>query len=426
MHNIIEPLLPFAVDIDSINQLVENPMSHDDQNIAAIMESLTKYGQRQVIVVNTETNQIEAGNGRWEAAKSLNWDQVAAVFVKDDPETALGYAITDNRTAQLATWNNEVLAAAFEQMDDPTELPGVEEDFMKEVFAHMEGDGEGQGSGHDDEPDEDNNVEWAKELLEKWEVKEGQVWVIPSSTVKGRAHVVYCGDSSKPGLMEVFGVSSKPTGIITDPPYGMNLDVTSSDLGRGDADRVSQRARNYKPVHGDDEDFDPSFIFEFYGEIKEVFLWGADYFAEFIPNRNDGSWLTWDKREGVEDMEFSLSSFELCWSKARHRRDIIRQRWVGVLGMESQDTNHRYHPTQKPWEVFAWIMNEYFQPNDTILDLFLGSGSSIVAAEKNKMIVLGADLEPLYVAVILERLTKMGLQPELRSNGNGQQGRLFE
>lgn len=107
---IVEDLRPLAVDIDSVHLDPANLRLHDAENIAAIRGSLARFGQRKPIVVNREGSIIEAGNGTWKAAKALGWSKIAAVFVEDDPTTATGYAISDNRAAELAEWDNEALA----------------------------------------------------------------------------------------------------------------------------------------------------------------------------------------------------------------------------------------------------------------------------------------------------------------------------
>jgi hypothetical protein len=110
-------------------------------------------------------------------------------------------------------------------------------------------------------------------------------------------------------------------------------------------------------VIGDHEDYDPTPILAMFHDVDEVFLWGGDYFAKHLPP--GGSWLVWDKREGIEGVEYSSSSFELCWSKEQHRRDIIRARWFGLCGMEREDTAKRVHPTQKPAGVITWIIEHH-------------------------------------------------------------------
>ena len=117
VHNIAEALVKLAVPNDSIKVDPANVRRHPDHNMEAIKRSLDYYGQRIPVVVNKATGYIEAGNARWEAAKALGWDMIAAVFIEDDPSTALGYAIMDNQSAILAEWDYPALKDALEGLD---------------------------------------------------------------------------------------------------------------------------------------------------------------------------------------------------------------------------------------------------------------------------------------------------------------------
>lgn len=127
-----------------------------------------------------------------------------------------------------------------------------------------------------------------------------------------------------------MGKSNQKIVIITDPPYGMDLDTDWSDVRGGKYDRVK----------GDEKEFDPRPFFELFKDVKEQFWWGADYYARHLPYKV-GSWLVWDKRskEGFEssgDPDAMIGSmFELCWSKNKHRREILRFRWAGSYGLYS-------------------------------------------------------------------------------------------
>ena len=100
---------------------------------------------------------------------------------------------------------------------------------------------------------------------------------------------------------------------------------------------------------------------------RETFLWGADYYAELLEDKNNGSWIVWDKRASAEgdvakdesaDKMYG-SCFELCWSKNKHKRDIARVKWAGVFGTEKEFDHKRYHPTQKPIKLIEWFMTRY-------------------------------------------------------------------
>ena len=127
---VIEALKPLLVDIDSVKQDPHNARQHPVRNIDTIKKSLEAYGQRKPIVVNQNTNFIEAGNGMWEAAKSLGWTQIAVVKVDDDKDVAKAYGIMDNQSALLADWDLPILKDLLQELDDGSvnmELTGFDE-----------------------------------------------------------------------------------------------------------------------------------------------------------------------------------------------------------------------------------------------------------------------------------------------------------
>ncbi|GAI40348.1 unnamed protein product [marine sediment metagenome] len=97
------------------------------------------------------------------------------------------------------------------------------------------------------------------------------------------------------------------------------------------------------------------------------------------------------------------SGFELCWSKNKHKREIIRIRWAGLFGIEKEDTKKRVHPTQKPVALCEWFINKFSDKNDLNVDLFGGSGSTLIACEKLKRKCFMMEIDPHYCDVIVKR-----------------------
>jgi ParB-like chromosome segregation protein Spo0J len=130
-------LWPLALPIGDLLEDPSNARLHNEQNINAIKSSLQKFGQRKPIVLNKQTGIVLAGNGTLTAARALGWEYLATVIVDDDPATATGFAIADNRTAELATWDDEVLARLLEAVEE--EMPAVELGFTDEDLAELLG-----------------------------------------------------------------------------------------------------------------------------------------------------------------------------------------------------------------------------------------------------------------------------------------------
>ena len=102
-----------------------------------------------------------------------------------------------------------------------------------------------------------------------------------------------------------------------------------------------------------------------------------------------------------QDSEMIGNDFEICWSKQRHKKSTFWKRWVGFDSIERGEK--RVHPTQKPIELSVWFFEKWGNVNDLIIDLFLGSGSTLIAAEKTKRKCYGMELDPKYCDVIVKR-----------------------
>ena len=138
-----------AVDIATLSLDPANARRHNARNLDKIKSSLVEFGQRKPIVVRASTRTVEAGNGTLEVARALGWSKIAAVVVDDDALTATRYALADNRTAELADWNQDVLAETLSALSsegvDLDELGWSERD-LRDVFeltTPLEDDGDG-------------------------------------------------------------------------------------------------------------------------------------------------------------------------------------------------------------------------------------------------------------------------------------------
>lgn len=259
------------------------------------------------------------------------------------------------------------------------------------------------------EAEEDNQIT-EDEVPEKIETrcKHGDIWQLGNNRLM-------CGDSTSITDVEKLMNGAKADMVFTDPPYGMNLDTDYSSMKSGLVlanDKGLKGGRKY--AQGKVDDFTPEMlmtIFSCFNYVKEIFLWGADYFAELLPDKNNGSWIVWDKRaNGNDDIKQDLSSdkmygscFELCWSKNKHKRDIARIKWAGVFGTEKEFDHKRHHPTQKPTALVQWFLDRYSKEKQLIVDLFGGSGSTLIACEQLNRKCYIMELDPHYCDVILQR-----------------------
>ena len=235
-----------------------------------------------------------------------------------------------------------------------------------------------------------------------------------------------CGDSTNADDVARLMQGEKAGGMIGDPPYGMNLAPDwSKASGRVFQDSVGHwlRGKTYDPVIGDNEGFDAKPIILAYSDPEQQFWFGADYYASTLPNsEHSGAWLVWDKRlsssrfEQQPDASVPFDSiigsqFELIWSKMKCRRIILRHLWAGGFGLGNKGDERRWHPTQKPTGLLVQLIDRF---TDLIVDPFLGSGTTLIAAEKLGRICYGMEIAEKYVSVCLQRfLDFTGIEPRL-------------
>jgi DNA modification methylase len=232
-------------------------------------------------------------------------------------------------------------------------------------------------------------------------------------------HRLLCGDSTDSDQVAKLMNGQKADMVFTDPPYGMFLDTNYDQMFANDKSHKKTGER-FDKVKGDHNDFIPELIntiFACFNDTKEIFIWGADYFAELIPDRTNGSWVVWDKRCDENMDKVSGNTFELCWSKQKHKRLVARILWSGHHGMHKDDTKTRVHPTQKPTELAKWFFEQWGKENDLVADLYLGSGSTIAASHQTKRKCYGMELDPKYCQVIVDRMRKLDPTLVIKKNG---------
>jgi DNA modification methylase len=370
----------------------ENPRIIKDDKFKKLVQSIKDFPEMleiRPIVVNNEM-MILGGNMRLKAIQEIGIKEVPIIKAENLTEQQQReFLIKDN--VGFGEWDWDALANDW----NPEELNewGLEVPNMKHELE-----------AEDDNFEEPETIETDIVLGDLFEIGE---------------HRLLCGDSTDSDAVARLMNGEKADMVFTDPPYGMFLDTNYDQMFAND--KTHRKTNNrFDKVKGDNDDFVPELIntiFACFDYCKEVFIWGADYFAELIPNRTDGSWVVWDKRCDENMDKVSGNTFELCWSKQKHKRLVARILWSGHHGMQKDDTKTRVHPTQKPTELAKWFFEQWGNKNDLVADLFLGSGSTMVASHQLKRKCYGMELDPKYCQVIVDRMKK--LDPTLKIKRNG-------
>lgn len=377
-----------------------NAREHNQEDIDAIRASIQEFGFNDPIGIWSDENLIVEGHGRQLAAIAEGLTEVPCIRLDHlTDEQRRAYALAHNKTAELSQWD-------FMNLD--MELAGIEEIDMT-AFGFM--------------PVQELEPEVVEdEVPEEVETKckVGDLW-------KLGGHRLICGDSTDVNVIDRLMDGAKADMVFTDPPYGMGLNTDFSDMhSRLNQDFANREMKGTNYPAGKVDEFSEDMIQSIFSiNAPETFMWGADYYAESIPNRNEGSWFVWDKRtnenEIIKNDDVALdrgygSCFELCYSKRKHKRLIARVKWSGLFGMEKEFDNKRFHPTQKPTALAGWFITRYSKPETNIVDIFGGSGSTLIACEQLNRRCYMSELDPHYCDVIIQRWENLtGREAELIS-----------
>ena len=220
-------------------------------------------------------------------------------------------------------------------------------------------------------------------------------------------HFVLCGDSTKLEDVERLMDGKKADMVFTDPPYGIGYSSSKFD---GNTKGVTNKRNKAEMIVGDDEDFDPSFLLTMFKNVKEVFIWGYQYYPEKLGR---GGIIVWNKKRETQ-VDNPHGDFELCWS-LRQRNKMCWLEWGGFNNKEKGED--RLHTTQKPVALAQWFFLNWGKEIKFIADLFLGSGSTLIAAEKTGRVCFGMELSPAYVDVIVQRYVDYVDNPVVYCNG---------
>ena len=361
----------------------KNRNKHPKDQIERLAKILKYQGFRKPIVVSNLSGYVVEGHGRIQAALHNKWERVPVCYQDFEDETQeYAHLTADNAIAlwaelDMAGINSDTL----ELGPFDTELLGIQnwESIAEDKYADKDADAI---------PETDQN---------EMGVKLGDIYQLGE-------HRLMCGDSTDFPTVEKLMDGQKADMVYTDPPYGMNLDASYSNMAQNSSKYKTKR-KPYEQVIGDDKPFDASRLLLMFDYCQEIFLWGADYYCWTLPGQ--GSWVVWDKREdtakGINTDGMFGSSFELCWSLNKHSRDIARFVMSGGYMNKHDKLDKRVHPTQKPVALAEWFFDRWGKESKLIVDIYLGSGSTLIACEKTNRKCYGMELDPHYCSVIIKR-----------------------
>jgi DNA modification methylase len=351
--------------LSEIKSNPNNPRIIKDDKFRKLVKSIQEFPKMleiRPVVVNADMI-VLGGNMRLKACKEAGLKEVPVIFAHDLTEDEQKqFIIKDN--VGFGEWDWDMIANEWDAEEVEEWGLDIPEFSIKEELEAEEDDYE--------MPDE---VQTDIVLGDLFEIGD---------------HRLLCGDSTDIDKVEKL-TNGEKCNLVTDPPYGIKANKQTLGTGK-------------KQFHrGEDWDNEVPDFFYVLSLIDKAIIWGGNYFADRLDVNND--WLCWHKKnDGL-----SFSEFELAWSNVGKNCRLFSHHWGGEQKM---------HPTMKPIKVMEWCIN--FLDSKPILDIFSGSGSTMVAAHQLKRKCYGMELDPKYCQVIVDRMKKLDPSLVIKKNGIAQ------
>jgi DNA modification methylase len=408
----------------SIQPYANNPRQNDS-GVDAVAASIREYGFRQPIVVD-EDGVIIVGHTRYKAALKLGLETVPVhVAAGLSKAQAKAYRLADNQTAALSAWDDDKLPlelAQLQQLDFDLNLTGFSSDELMRLLGSEENQGLTDPDAIPEPPDESIT-------------QLGDLWLLGK-------HRLLCGDSSKPEDVDHLLDGSAIHLVNTDPPYGVCVEPRSNNARAAGltsfehtGGTVSKLRAKDRPLANDfvsDEEFD-RLLQAWFANLARVLLPGRAFYV-WGGYSNLGNYppvfqaldlhfsqaIVWVKEHPVMTRKDYMGNFELAfygWKRGAGHQFFGPNNAVDVWPIKKVNPQNMIHLTEKPVELAVRALEYSSRPGENVLDLFGGSGSTLIAAEQTGRRAFLMELDPLYCDVIVQRFEQFtGQKAERRRN----------
>jgi DNA modification methylase len=398
--------------ISTLKPRPNNPRTHSDKQVRQIANSIERFGFTNPVLIDGG-HTIVAGHGRVEAAKLLGYEDVPTIRLEDlSPAEIRAYVIADNKLAELAGWNQEVLAIELQgllelDLDFDVTITGFE---TPEIDVLIEGLGQQKADAADKLPPPDKGPAVTRP---------GDLWLVGP-------HRLLCGDATQSEAYARLLSGAKAQLVFTDPPYNVPIDGHVGGLGKvkhrefamasGEMTEVEFTAfltKVFRNLADASADGAINFICMDWRHQSEVLTAGRQAYTELK------NLCVWCKTNGGMGSMYR-SQHELVFvfkvGTAKHTNNVELGRYgryrtnvwtyAGINSFgKDRDADLALHPTVKPVALVADAILDASKRGDTVLDAFTGSGTTLVAAAKTGRRGYGLELDPTYCDVTLKRLT---------------------
>jgi DNA modification methylase len=407
--------------IDRPIPYARNSRKIPERAIDKVAASIKEFGWRQAIVVDRD-GVIICGHTRLLAAKKLGLKEVPVhVAANLTPAQVKAYRLMDNRSHDETSFDLELLGPELEELrglDFDLELTGFDSREIDDFLS---------------DPGDDDRANAVPPVPDEPAARGGDVWLLGK-------HRLICGDCTKAEVVAQLLHSVKPLLMVTDPPYGIELDSEWRDraglngCGPAEPSYMKHRTEGHTNTSiSSDTRADWSEAFALVPSLQAGYVWHASKFTREVLNGllrigfEHHQQIIWDKGRTVLTRTLYWFQHEPCW--------FVRKKnapWFGRPGdnstiwscpspkfvMGGSKEEKFDHPTQKPIELMRRPILNHTKRGAVVYDPFLGSGTTLIAAELTERVCYGVELDPKYVDVIVQRWQGFtGLQATLEADG---------
>lgn len=366
------------VNIKDLKPYEKNPRRNDEA-VKFVASSIKEFGFKVPIIVDKDMI-IIAGHTRYKAAKRLKLKEVPVIMADDlTDEQVKAFRLADNKVAERSEWDFDLLT------DELTDILDID---MEQFGFEFDG-------GVEDEVQEDDfEIEPPKEP----KAKLGDIYQL------GR-HRLMCGDSTNVEDVEKLMNGSQADLLLTDPPYNVDYEGKTKEALKIENDHM-----------GDDSFY--QFLYDIFTNAYAVMKDGASFYVwyaskevvNFTKSITEAGLtvkqeLIWNKNSmvmGRQDYQWKHEPCLYGWKETASHNWYSDRKQTTVIDID-RPTRNSLHPTMKPIPLFDYLIKNSSKKGDVILDLFMGSGTTLMACEQNDRVAYGMEFDPKYVDVIVER-----------------------
>jgi hypothetical protein len=421
----------------ALSQIARAPRNPKDHDVDAVGESIRRFGFVAPIVLDENTGRLVAGHGRLETlqrAKAAGEAPPERIIEKDDDwlvpvvrgvafaddQEAEAYLVADNRLVELGGWTERELAEILQDhasSERGLTAMGYDQNDLDEILTRI-----AAADIPTDLQEPPAQIDKAAELQKRWETEHGQLWEVGP-------HRVLCGDCRNQAEIALLWHNAPKFRMIwTDPPYGVDYAGKNEYLNRGDRGNRIQKEIENDRLSADES---PSAFCRRTnpsaglgrtrrGLLRDSALWpiASTLHRRILRGRVrfPPSPRVWAKQQfviGMSDYHHQHETILYGW-RPDGPHYFVKDRTQSTIFEVDKPHVSDLHPTTKPVELIARMIRNSSRPDEIVYDPFLGSGSTILAADQLDRVGYGVEIDPGYVAVALERLFQLtGIPPKL-------------